>query len=167
MMRWTSLLLAILLAGGCATSGGVHPSTPVPREYGYLLSGTNVVFSFRASDYPELTSGATGEWIPIGDVRINRVSVAGEFNRWSTEAMAMARSGEYWVATRPISEFESSRSLQFKFVINGRYWAEPPPDALNRAFTTGGTKIANLVLQIDRPVPPPEAAPHAQPPVHR
>ena len=167
MQRWASLCLAVLLTGGCATSGGVLQSTPVPHEYGYLLSGTNVVFSFRAADYPELTSGATGEWLPIGDVRINRVSVAGEFNRWSTEALPMARSGGYWVATRPITEFESSRPLQFKFVINGRFWAEPPPDALNRAVTTDGNKVANLVLQIDRPVSPTEAAPHAQSPVHR
>ena len=80
---------------------------------------------------------------------------------------SMGRSGGVWVARRLITEFESSRPLLCNFVINGRYWAEPPPDALNRAFTTGDTKIANLVLQIDRPVSPPEAAPHAQPPVHR
>ncbi len=152
MKGWSLLLLAGLAISGCATTKAMVATPRGPHAYGYTLSGSNVVFSFRASDYPTVTSGTSNDLFPIGDVRIHRVSVAGEFNRWSTEAMAMVRAGEYWVATRPITEFESSRPFQFKFVINGRFWAEPPPDALNRALAKDG--VANLMLQIDKPITP-------------
>ena len=165
MKRWTMLLLAGFVMSGCATTSGLVAASRGPHAYGYTLSGSNVVFSFRAADYPTVSSGSSNDVFPLGDVRINRVSVAGEFNRWSTEAMPMARAGDYWVAARPITEFESSRPFQFKFVINGRCWAEPPPNALNRALAKDG--VANLMLQIDKPSPPKEVAPHAQAPVHR
>lgn len=152
MKCWTLLLLAGLAISGCATTKAMVAAPRGPHAYGYTLSGSNVVFSFRAADYPTVTSGTSNDLFPLSDVRIHRVSVAGEFNRWSTEAMAMVRAGEYWVATRPITEFESSRPFQFKFVINGRFWAEPPPDALNRALAKDG--VANLMLQIDKPITP-------------
>ena len=159
------LLLAGFMVNGCATTKANVAAPRGPHAYGYTLSGSTVVFSFRASDYPTVTSGTSNDLFPVGDVRINRVSVAGEFNRWSTEAMPMVRAGEYCVATRPITEFESSRPLQFKFVINGHFWAEPPPDALNRALAKDG--VANLMLQIDRPVTPVDTQPNAQAPLHR
>lgn len=152
MKRWTLLLLAGIAMNGCAATKGMVAAPRGPHVYGYTLSGSNVVFSFRTADYPTVSSGTSNDLFPIGDVRINRVSVAGEFNRWSTEAMPMTRAGEYWVAMRPITEFESSRPFQFKFVINGRFWAEPPPDALNRALAKDG--VANLMLQIDKPTTP-------------
>src|SRR6185436_18086979 len=107
----------------------------------------------------------THEELPLGDIRINRVSVGGEFNRWSTDVWPMARSGDTWVTTRPITEFEASRELKFKFVINGRYWAEPPADAQNRALAPGNA--ANLVLKTDRPEPVRSGETNAQRTVHR
>ena len=165
-MRAAMMLLTVCLIGSvatsCATTGAsVSRKAAEPRPYGYTLSGPNVVFAFRPEEYASVTSGATGEWVPMKELRINSVAVAGEFNRWSTDAWPLARSGEGWIATRPIAEFEQVRPQQFKFVINGRFWAEPPTTALNRITAPDETRVTNLMLQINNPSwQPVLAAPH-------
>ena len=167
-MRAAAIWIVIAaMAAGCATTGAPPRTPPGPRVVGYTLTGDRVVFAFRAADYESVSTGTGGDWMPMTDLRIHRVAVAGEFNRWSTDAWPMARAGEWWIASHAITELESTRALQFKFVVNGRYWAEPPADAANRATVTDGGRNANLVLQVDRPGATHPSETHAQPPVHR
>ena len=138
--------VGLLLVACCATSGPPAGVPPAPRTYGYRLSGDLVIFELLPSQYRYVTSGSTGEWIPLEDLRLNRLALAGEFNQWSTEAWPMTRSGPWWVAVRRRSEVGSGHS-QFKFVVNDRFWVEPPEAAANRASVTPGSRNANLVLE--------------------
>src|SRR5206468_13051441 len=140
---------------------------PAPRVYGYSLSGDRVVFAFRPEEYEFVTTNGTGEWIRMDDLRVTRVAVSGEFNRWSNDNCPLARSGGEWVAERPVSEFDAARPQRFKFIVNGKFWAEPPLDALNRLPISDGSRVANLVLRTDRATGAAPAGTHAEPPVHR
>ena len=149
---WWLLPLALGLAG-CAGTGPRAATPTRPRAFGYHFSGDNIVFDFRPRDYTYVTSGETGEWIRLSDLRIVSVAVGGEFNRWSVDRWPLTRSGEWWVASRPIHDLDSGRRQLFKFVINGRFWAEPPAGASNRVLAGDGSRVANLSLEIDRPRP--------------
>jgi hypothetical protein len=56
-----------------------------------------------------------------------------------------------WELRRPLTDFGAQDEFQFKFVIDGTYWVEPPPDAANRKPTSLANKSFNLVLRIARP----------------
>jgi hypothetical protein len=145
------LTLVTLALAGCATHSMIARTATGPRPFGYTIAADQVVFMFRPLDYAFMTRGPANEWVAADSVRIDRVAVAGEFNRWSTDALPMARAGDAWTTTRPIREFESERPLQFKFVINGQFWAEPPAEATNRAPAPDNSHVANLRLILNQP----------------
>lgn len=145
----TPLLVAVLLAG-CATAP--QPGKEEPKKtYGYAIEGATVVFSFDPKDYSVATNGRTGEFKALESLGpFHRVAVAGPFNAWNAEAAAMERqaTGGY-VAAIPTSELESfGFRVQFKFVIDGQWWVEPPLRASNKAGTGLGNLSANLVVDL-------------------
>ena len=150
MKTAVGLMLVTLALAGCATHSMIARTAAGPRPMGYTISGDKVVFLFRPVEYAFLTRSAANEWVPADSVHIDRVAVAGEFNRWSTDALPMARAGDAWTTTRPIREFEGERPQQFKFVVNGQFWAEPPAEATNRAPAPDGSHVSNLQLILDR-----------------
>jgi hypothetical protein len=118
---------------------------------GYELGKDEIVFRFDALDFDDVTRNDNGRWLPIGEVDIRAVTVAGDFNGWSKEAWPMLDTGDgIFELRKGLDLFSGRSSWQFKFVINGFYWVEPPKDAANS--TAGGlykvNQSYNLVLNL-------------------
>jgi hypothetical protein len=103
----------------------------VLKNYGIAITEKEVVFNFKApSNYAEAD--------------IQAVTVAGQFNGWNPQnkAFDMIKTGQGYLLTLPISNFEKSKTYEFKFVINRDQWQNIPEDAKN-------TKGGNLTFQIN------------------
>jgi hypothetical protein len=150
------LLLSLLLTWsialcGCAESPAPEAGSPEDGVIGYMLGDGEVIFLFDALAFENVTRNDTGKWMPIGDVDIKTVSVAGDFNGWSRDAWHMTRAGEgIFELKKDIGLFSDKPKWQFKFVINDFFWVEPPADARNS--TASGmykaNRSANLVLDL-------------------
>lgn len=93
---------------------------------GYKLVEDEVIFTFDVRDYKKATKNDGGKQIDFEDLDIYNVSVAGEFNNWSRNKWGMIKTGDYTYELRKkLKDIEHSFSWEFKFVINGEYWAEP------------------------------------------
>ncbi len=125
----------------------VSETPAMPSNYGYRLENSEVVFDFDQNQYEWTTQGDDGKWVEISKPTIQTVAVAGEFNSWSTNAWPMQKVDDsHFVLHKNLADFGAQTSYQFKFVINGYYWVEPPPLAANR-MPIGGN-VFNLVLEL-------------------
>jgi len=136
---------------GCAGSPAPDVGSPTDGAIGYVLGEGEVVFRFDALDFDDVTRNDTGRWLPIGEVDIKTVSVAGDFNDWSKEAWYMVKAGDgVFELRKDMNVFADRSEWQFKFVINDFYWVEPPANAQNS--TAGGmykaNRSANLILTV-------------------
>lgn len=147
-------------APGTETDPGAPADTLEFRVYGYALVNDDVVFVFSPDIFGVATRGDNGWPVAVVDIDIGTVAVAGEFNGWSTDAWPMAETdGGTYQLTRPIEELKGRESWQFKFVIDGFYWVEPPADAENAPRTGFSNASRNLILWIEKP----ESAAQAKP----
>ena len=81
-------------------------------------------------------------------MEIESVVVAGGFNDWSRDAWVMeSAGGEEYEYRKPVSELGAPSEWQFKFVVNGIYWAEPLAGAANLVTSDMGSR--NLVLKLE------------------
>ncbi len=146
------LLLAwCVVLTGCAESPAPAVDPPSDGTLGYLIGNDEIIFRFDASEFEEATRNDTGRWLAISDVDIETVTVAGEFNGWSKEAWQMQDAGEgIWELRKNLAFFNEGSELEFKFVLNGFFWVEPPADARNS--TASGMYKANrsynLILRV-------------------
>jgi hypothetical protein len=116
-------------------------------EYGYMDKGDSVEFVFGQQQ--TITVGGTevllSKWID----RINEVNVAGDFNEWNPDApkFQMKKVGSlYNMTISKVVLGKKGETRQFKFVLNHKYWVEPPAGAPNRF--TGTDKNTNLTLRL-------------------
>ena len=115
---------------------------------GYRLAGGKVVFEFAPGSFAEVTRDMSGEHEPLSSFEVTDVHVAGEFNDWSKSAWPMRRSGDRWRLTRAAKELGTARTYQFKFVVNGAWWVEPPVSASNGYDLHFMNGARNLVLTL-------------------
>lgn len=104
------------------------------KTQGYRMEGDEVVFTFDKRDYKEVTHGDLQYRKSINDQHliIEQIAVAGEFNDWAEEKWIMTQIDENrYELRKKISDFTDEFSWEFKFVINGQYWAEPEKDVIN------------------------------------
>jgi hypothetical protein len=84
---------------------------------GYKIEGDHVVFIFNVNDYPNIKHN--GE--PINDV-----FVSGEFNDWALDQWKMNKVNDsIYQLPKKRSFFVADIDWEFKFIINGKHWAEP------------------------------------------
>ena len=99
---------------------------------GYRIDGEDIVFTFHIDDYKYLTNETYQKRVRAKKIDINSVAVAGEFNLWSRDLWQMHKVSETTYEFRKkIADFTDAFDWQFKFVINGNYWAEPSEDVPN------------------------------------
>lgn len=101
---------------------------------GYRMEGDEVVFTFDKREYREVTHGLLQNRKSIHDksLVIEQIAVAGEFNDWAEEKWIMTQLDENrYEFRKKISDFTDELSWEFKFVINGKYWAEPQGEIEN------------------------------------
>jgi len=86
---------------------------------GYTIKGQELTFIFEVNDYPNIKHN--GE--PVNDV-----FVSGEFNDWATDDWLWRMqkvSDTRYELTKKLYDFTSDFDWEFKFVVNGKHWAEP------------------------------------------
>jgi len=81
---------------------------------------------------------------------IKQVNLAGDFNGWSPDnsqyILKKTDSKLYSIVLSKKSLGKKGEIRKFKFVLNGKYWIEPPAEALNKI--TGSDLNTNLYLQL-------------------
>ena len=142
------ITLAIALLG-CAHHPPQAPESPagaMVQGVGYSQVGDIVTLEFDPTRFENATHDFTGGWKHLSMLTITTVDAAGEFNGWSKSAWPMERAGTRWVLRKPRAEFGTATTYQFKYVINGEWWVEPPRNAANQQGTGFVNNASNLVL---------------------
>ena len=95
----------------------------------YFFDGDEVVFEFDSRDYRRATRDGAAEQLDFADLDITEVIVSGDFNNWSREGWKMKKMGRYrYQLRKKIEDFNDAFTWEFKFLVNGKYWAEPEPN---------------------------------------
>lgn len=130
-----------------AQPNGSKPSQIV-TVFGYSDKGDSVEFIF-GQQKKMIVSGVE----VILEKRmneINQVNVAGDFNAWNPDIVKFQMKkvdGTLFTLTVNKSAIGKKGELrQFKFVLNHKYWVEPPMEAQNKF--TGKDGNTNLMLRL-------------------
>jgi hypothetical protein len=122
-----------------------------PRTFGYTFYQGDVVFVYELNGTTNLvTDSATGERFRFEPKQAVEVAVAGDFDGWTPRQMQRApRVSTMWATIIPRRAFPA-RTHQFKFVLDGRLWVEPPAYASNTAPAgVGASDAKNLVISLE------------------
>ncbi|PNQ72626.1 hypothetical protein C1T31_10785 [Hanstruepera neustonica] len=99
---------------------------------GYRIDGDDVVFTFDKRDYEKITSDKHQFTDDFEDFKIHDVIVSGQFNNWTRDDWKMERINEnIFELRKKITDFTDEFSWEFKFLINGKFWAEPNNEIAN------------------------------------
>lgn len=116
--------------------------------FGYLDKGDSVEFVFGQQKNITVSGVVVLLEKRIND--IDQVNVAGDFNGWSPDAAKYQMKkvdGKLFKITVCKTEIGKKGELrQFKFVLNHKYWVEPPEEAQNKF--TGKDGYTNLTLRL-------------------
>jgi hypothetical protein len=117
-------------------------------NFGYIDKGDSVEFIFgqqrmiNVSGVEVLLEKRYNE--------INAVNLAGDFNGWNPDLakyqMSKAGGTLFKITLLKASLGKPGELKQFKFVLNHKYWVEPPPQAAN--IFTGKDRNTNLTLKL-------------------
>jgi len=117
----TFLLLPCLLL-----LAGAKPLSAQTESKSYYFEEDEVVFEFDSRLYQKAALDGTLQKLEFADFDINQVVISGDFNNWSKKAWKMKKIGPYTFQLRKkIKSFNDDFTWQFKFLINGHYWADP------------------------------------------
>ncbi len=119
-----SSLAFLLLA--CLLPAGAVRSVAQTASKSYYFEDDEVVFEFDLRLYEKAEADGTLQKLEFADFNINKVVVSGDFNKWSEKGWKMKKIGPYTFQLRKkLRDFNDDFTWQFKFLINGRYWADP------------------------------------------
>ena len=84
----------------------------------------------------------------IDDITIKEVYLASEMNEWKPKdkKFLMKKVGNKWEISLPLSELPKDKTMEFKFVINGKYWVEPQENMKNTTQAGNWEYAKNLVV---------------------
>ena len=82
---------------------------------------------------------------------IKSVNLAGDFNAWNANnpnfVLKTTDSKIYKLVLHKKTIGKKGETHSFKFVVNGKYWIEPPQEALNKI--TGADHNTNLYIKLN------------------
>jgi glycosidase len=119
-----------------------------PARFGYIVhDDSSVTFVFDPEQYASVTADGTTDASPLNPDSIEGVSVAGDFNQWTPKKWNLEKneSGTYSLRI-PAYRF-TLINHEFKFVINGNQWIEPPLEMPNRKHSGLAGESYNIVLK--------------------
>ncbi len=123
-------------------------NTKQPAITGYTDKGDSIEFVF--GQQPTIYVGRLEIDLEKRREEIKQVNLAGSFNGWNPSnrqfVMKKANNKLYKLVLAKKVLGKKGDLLQFKFVINEKYWVEPPAEAINKL--TGKDKNTNLLLQL-------------------
>ena len=138
-------IAALLLAASSPAPAAAPPGVGVDAR------ADSVVFRFEPARFRMVVSGRTSKWARLRDLAVREVTVAGPWNQWSAEAWPLHRSGRAWELRCPIAAVADRDTVPFKYVVNGEYWVQPPPDCPNQINAGIGDTTMNLFFVRPRP----------------
>jgi hypothetical protein len=113
---------------------------------GYTDLGSSIEFVF--GNQPQIVIG--GLTINFEDRRkeIKSVSLAGDFNGWKPNqpGFILKQEGQLYKLVLPKNIGKPGEIHQFKFVLNNKYWVEPPANASNKFKGADGN--VNLTIRL-------------------
>ena len=131
-------ILILLLAS--ATPAGAQPEEEPYR--GYFFEGDEVVFEFDLRYFEEATLHGTKRRVDFDDLNVYEVAVAGDFNNWSRKKWKMKKVGpQRYQLRKKIEDFDDAFKWEYKFIVNGKYWAEPPEAIANKSKVIHGKQV--------------------------
>ncbi|RWP58620.1 hypothetical protein [Mesorhizobium sp.] len=138
-------------AGARMTTSRTLPSrgARLPRVYGYSMQNDHVLFRYELTADTNLAIDSdTGDRIRLTPRDDMDLAVAGDFSGWEPRSMPRDEANRVFQLLVPASEFE--RDLhQFKFVVDGHLWIEPPWFARNAVPAEGVSGDSkNLLLSL-------------------
>jgi len=117
-------------------------------SYGYQDKGDSIRFIF--GEQKTIKVGGLNINLDQRRNEIKQVNLAGDFNGWSPDnsqyILKKTDSKLYSIVLSKKSLGKKGEIRKFKFVLNGKYWIEPPAEALNKI--TGSDLNTNLFLQL-------------------
>lgn len=138
---------------GQSTKSAASTNTKVePTQIGgYRIENQEVVFVFIPSDISDYNT-SYGMWKKSSNVKIKEVFVSGEFNNWQANVptFKMTKVGEVYELRMPIDLSQNKTRYEFKFVINGKYWAEPSTKYKNICQSGEYMGSNNFILELKK-----------------
>jgi serine-type D-Ala-D-Ala carboxypeptidase/endopeptidase len=123
-------------------------NTKQPAIIGYTDKGDSIEFVF--GQQATIRIGNLEIALEKRRDEIKQVNLAGSFNGWNPAnkqfVMKKTDSKLYKLMLAKKALGKKGDLQQFKFVINEKYWVEPPAEASNKL--TGKDKNTNLLLQL-------------------
>lgn len=135
-------------------SGFISPSKPVHsfqnlNSFGFIDRGDSV--EFRFGDQKKIKIGLLDIDLEKRRSEIRSVNLAGDFNSWNPKnpGFLLKTSDEkiYKLTVSKKSIGQKGETHKFKFVVNEKYWIEPPQEALNKI--TGADRNTNLIIKLN------------------
>jgi hypothetical protein len=132
----------------------------LPRVYGYTFDGDEILFRYELSEDTNLvTDSQSGERSRFKAADKIEVSVAGDFSDWAPKTMQPDAADPQTFELRVPRSQLGNDVAQFKFLINGRYWVNPPWFARNTVPAESTPEARNLVVSGSQANPDPLRAP--------
>jgi hypothetical protein len=123
-------------------------TTGTPSNFGYIDKGDSVEFVF--GQQRTIKIGAVEVVLEKRINEINQVNLAGDFNGWNPDLtkyqLNKAGGTLYKITLCKSSLGKTGEIKQFKYVLNHKYWVEPPEQAIN--IFTGRDGNTNLTLKL-------------------
>jgi hypothetical protein len=142
------VVICLLYAANLAAQPSGSKMKGQASGFGYVYNGDSIEFIF--GEQTVITIGTTEVNLEKRIAEVNRVNIAGDFNNWNPNlpGFQMKRVGKtvFKLSISKNSLGKKGDLRQFKFVLNGKYWVEPPVQAANKF--TGGDKNTNLTLTL-------------------
>jgi hypothetical protein len=136
----------MILALSLLTLAGPGRAATAP-SLGCEVRGDTVVFRFAPAQYRMVVHGTGSQWMRLRELHVRAVTVAGPWNAWSTDAWPLrAGRGGTWELRCPLSAVADHDTVPFKYVVNGEWWVQPPPDTPNQINAGIGDTTMNLFL---------------------
>lgn len=132
-----------------------QPSTNAQSysNFGYSDLGDSVEFVFGQQQ--KIKIGGIDIVLQKRINEITSVNVAGDFNEWNADAnkyqMSKVDAKNFKLRVSKTNLGKKGERRQFKFVLNHKYWVEPPVEALNKfKGADGNTNLLVRILQIQK-----------------
>ena len=117
-------------------------------NYGYIDKGDSIEFVF--GEQRTIRIGIVEVALEKRIQEIDQVNVAGDFNGWNPDLPKFQmKKGEGTLFRVTISKTALGKKgdlRQFKYVLNHKYWVEPPAQAINKYKGKDGN--TNLTLKL-------------------
>ena len=156
-MRYLILINIFFIALFYNTSSLFAQAEEKPYQ-AYYFEGDEVVFEFDPKQHNKLTHKNKSQRLDFEDIDIYKVALSGNFNNWSMKGWKMKRTrdGKFQIRKK-IEDFDDQFKWEFKFIVNGKYWAEPGKNISNKSEVTFHNDlwedVYNLDLYTIAPVP--------------